>query len=63
MVDGTLIPLYAQPGYFGNTWYDHKNNYSLNLQVCVVLYGLEIILIISSSIGCVTRDVLDRRAD
>ncbi|KIJ61906.1 hypothetical protein HYDPIDRAFT_95658 [Hydnomerulius pinastri MD-312] len=33
MVDGTLIPLYARPGYFGNTWYDHKSNYSLNLQV------------------------------
>jgi hypothetical protein len=46
MVDGTLIPLYARPGYFGNTWYDRKNNYSLNLQVHFILYDLENILII-----------------
>ena len=46
MVDGTLIPLYARPGYFGNTWYDRKNNYSLNLQVHFILYGLKNILII-----------------
>ena len=52
MVDGTLIPLYSQPGYFGNTWYDRKNNYSLNLQVCFILYGLgKNILIVFSFIG------------
>ncbi|KAF9224954.1 hypothetical protein BS17DRAFT_795262 [Gyrodon lividus] len=33
VVDGTLVPLYARPGYYGNTWYDCKSNYSLNLQV------------------------------
>ena len=48
----TLIPLYSQPGYFGNTWYDRKNNYSLNLQVCFILYGLgKNILIVFSFIG------------
>jgi hypothetical protein len=34
MVDGTLVPLYACPGFFGNTWFDCKSNYSLNVQVC-----------------------------
>lgn len=34
MVDGTLVPLYSYPGYFGNSWYDRKSNYSLNVQVC-----------------------------
>ena len=34
MVDGTLIPLHAHPGFYGNTWFDQKSNYSLNVQVC-----------------------------
>ena len=34
MVDGTLVPLHARPAYFGNTWFDRKSNYSLNVQVC-----------------------------
>lgn len=33
MVDGTLVPLYSRPGFFGNSWYDRKSNYSLNVQV------------------------------
>ncbi|KAF7358190.1 DDE Tnp4 domain-containing protein [Mycena venus] len=33
MVDGTLVPLYARPGHFGNSWYDRKSNYSLNVQI------------------------------
>ena len=33
MVDGTLVPLYARPAFFGNTWYDRKSNYSMNVQV------------------------------
>jgi hypothetical protein len=33
MVDGTLIPLFQQPVFFGNVWFDRKSNYSLNLQV------------------------------
>ncbi|EIN11626.1 hypothetical protein PUNSTDRAFT_24969, partial [Punctularia strigosozonata HHB-11173 SS5] len=33
MVDGTLIPLYERPAFFGNTWYDRKSNYSMNLQL------------------------------
>ncbi|KAF8585434.1 hypothetical protein K439DRAFT_1632704, partial [Ramaria rubella] len=35
MVDGTLVPLFAQLGFYGNSWYDHRSNYSLNVQVCV----------------------------
>jgi hypothetical protein len=34
MVDGTLIPLYARPAFFGNVFFDRKSNYSLNVQVC-----------------------------
>lgn len=33
MVDGTLIPLFMRPGFFGNTFFDRKSNYSLNVQV------------------------------
>ncbi|ESK80867.1 hypothetical protein Moror_9164 [Moniliophthora roreri MCA 2997] len=33
MVDGTLIPLYARPGLYGNTYFDRKANYSLNVQL------------------------------
>lgn len=34
MVDGTLVPIYQRPHYFGNAYFDRKSNYSLNLQVC-----------------------------
>ena len=33
MVDGTLIPLHAKPGHYGEQFFDRKSNYSLNLQV------------------------------
>ena len=33
MVDGTLVPLISHPGFYGNTWYDRKSNYSMNVQV------------------------------
>lgn len=36
MVDGTLVPLFRRPGYFGNVFFDRKSNYSLNVQVCVI---------------------------
>lgn len=32
MVDGTLVPLYQRPEFFGNTWFDRKSNYSMNVQ-------------------------------
>lgn len=34
MVDGTLVPLFMRPGFYGNTWFDRKSNYSMNVQVC-----------------------------
>lgn len=42
MVDGTLVPLFACPGFYGTTWYDRKSNYSMNVQVhpCVLLTGM-----------------------
>lgn len=33
MVDGTLIPLFAKPGWHGETYFDRKSNYSLSLTV------------------------------
>ena|ERR1700675_279188 len=33
MVDGTLVPLSQRPGFSGNTWFDRKSNYSMNVQV------------------------------
>lgn len=33
MVDGTLIPLYERPFWFGESYFDRKHNYSLNIQV------------------------------
>ncbi|KAL1724902.1 hypothetical protein EV714DRAFT_185168, partial [Schizophyllum commune] len=32
MVDGTLVPLFRRPGHFGNSFYDRKSNYPLNVQ-------------------------------
>jgi hypothetical protein len=50
MVDGTLVPLFQRPAFFGNTWFDRKSNYSLNVQVrvttcpyCVRLNMLQLI--------------------
>ncbi|KAF8233747.1 hypothetical protein L208DRAFT_1265343, partial [Tricholoma matsutake] len=33
MVDGTLVPLFWWPSWFGNIWFDRKSNYSLNVQL------------------------------
>jgi hypothetical protein len=33
MVDGSLVPLYARPAFYGNVFFDRKSNYSMNVQV------------------------------
>lgn len=33
LVDGTLVPLYEKPSWFGESYYDRKCRYSLNIQV------------------------------
>lgn len=33
MVDKTLIPLYCKPYWYGDTFFDHKSNYSMNVQI------------------------------
>jgi hypothetical protein len=38
MVDGTLVPLFMRPAFYGNNWFDRKSNYSLNVQVCTSLH-------------------------
>jgi hypothetical protein len=40
MVDGTLVPLFMRPPFFGNTWFDRKSNYSLNVQVSLIIYSI-----------------------
>lgn len=34
-VDGTTIPLFEKPSFFGETFYDRKSRYSLNCQVLI----------------------------
>lgn len=34
LVNGTLIPLYDRPHWYGESYFDRKCNYSLNIQVC-----------------------------
>lgn len=38
MVDGTLVPFDERPFWYGESYYDRKCNYSLNIQVCSVSY-------------------------
>ncbi|KAJ7132028.1 hypothetical protein C8R44DRAFT_612118 [Mycena epipterygia] len=33
MVDGTLVPLFDKPFWYGQSYFDRKRNYSLNIQV------------------------------
>ena len=33
LVDGTLVPLYDRPHWYGESYFDRKSNYSLNIQV------------------------------
>ena len=69
MVDGTLVPLFMHPAFFGNTWFDHKSNYSMNVQVSHILslnfishfsFGLRLFLLQTSellTIGLVYLEV------
>ncbi|VDC03502.1 unnamed protein product [Peniophora sp. CBMAI 1063] len=41
-VDGTLVPLYAKPFWYGESYYDRKSHYSLNVQL-VCLPNLRIV--------------------
>jgi hypothetical protein len=37
MVDSMLVPLFQRPGFYRNTWYDRKSNYSMNVQAgCLI---------------------------
>lgn len=38
MVDGTLICLYHRPNWYGESYFDRKANYSLNIQVGLQIY-------------------------
>ncbi|KAF8815096.1 hypothetical protein BYT27DRAFT_7227342 [Phlegmacium glaucopus] len=36
LVDGTLVPLAEQPHWFGESYFDRKNQYSLNIQISLM---------------------------
>jgi len=42
LVDGTLVPLYTRPYWFGKSYFDRKCNYSLNIQVSCLLPSFDI---------------------
>ncbi|KAI0702197.1 hypothetical protein C8Q76DRAFT_632996 [Earliella scabrosa] len=46
MVDGTLIPLYVRPHWYGKSYFDRKNDYSLNVQVRVLVVSDPIVILI-----------------
>ena len=33
MVDGTLVSLYQKSSHYGETFFDQKSNYSINVQI------------------------------
>jgi hypothetical protein len=37
-VDGTLVPLFDRPNWYGESYFDRKCNYSLNVQVCIISF-------------------------
>ena len=37
-VNGTLVPLSERPHWFGESYFDRKNRYSLNIQACCTIY-------------------------
>jgi hypothetical protein len=39
MVDGTLVPLFARPYWYGSSYFDRKSNYSMNVQVSALTVG------------------------
>lgn len=42
LVDGTLVPLFDRPYWYGESYFDRKCNYSLNIQVCMSTFELRI---------------------
>lgn len=42
MIDGSTIPLYERPAWYGESYFDRKCSYSLNLQVSLFLSILTI---------------------
>jgi hypothetical protein len=52
MVDGTLVVLFDRPFWFGESYFDRKCNYSLNIQVCTLQFVCYIyVLIVNLRIG------------
>ena len=54
LVDGTLIPLYNRPYWYGESYFDRKCNYSLNIQVSHLYLGRVALGVVTPFIDCVT---------
>ncbi|KAF8237026.1 hypothetical protein L208DRAFT_1249375 [Tricholoma matsutake] len=39
LVDGTFVPLTGWPHWFGESYFNQKNHYSLNIQACICLHS------------------------
>jgi hypothetical protein len=52
LVDGTLVPLAERPYWFGESYFDRKSNYSLNIQVSIeyLLPVFEFIRVVSGHV-------------
>jgi hypothetical protein len=64
MVDGTLVPLFMHPGFFGNTFFDRKSNYSLNVQVSPSPFPyFKVFVFIRKDYHCTSDHINSRFAD
>lgn len=61
MVDGTLVPLAERPFWYGESYFDRKCNYSLNIQVCPVQYTGSLYVILKLYVGYISAKLAHHR--
>lgn len=54
MVHGTLVPLAKQLFWYGESYFNCKCNYSLNIQVCPVQYTGSLYVILKLYVGYIS---------
>jgi hypothetical protein len=58
-VDGTLVPLATRPAWYGESYFDRKNRYSLNFQVCYYSFNNKDINIFSQIVSLPNLQIID----
>jgi hypothetical protein len=58
-VDGTLVPLATWPAWYGEIYFDRKNCYSLNFQVCYYSFNNKHINIFSQIVSLPNLQIID----